>query len=310
VEVTYTVLQNVEGGEFEISATYDGDTVTSGPTNESGNLNIIKDSQTVTTITINTSSDELLTLQVTVNCPVPQSLTIVEIVLTNDAESGDTIHTQYRYTNGAFVGPLQSNLVTFAAGTSNPLVSRYNTATGVVGTGGFPPAGSTMTLATNKFSTDSFVFDPTNDKFKYYTSNTFYDNTSVDLNALLAVASTATPNQGGGDYNYADFTVPALDNFLYLIWDFRDSIPSLLCYSEESAGEVCCLCNALNEECTTYVMQTDTEGTFNYLFCETGELTEITITEETLYICGKTSYVPQVVSGEVNIISAESGCVF
>lgn len=310
VEVIYTVLQNVEGGSFEISSTYNGDTVTSGPTNSSGTLNINKDNQTVTTISINTTSNEILTLQVTVKCPIPQYVTIVEVVLTNDSESGDTIHTQYRYVNGAYVSPLQSNLVTFVAGTSNPLVSRYNTITGIIGTGGIPPEGSTMTLATNKFSTDTFVFNPTNDRFRYYTSNTLYGNNSVDLNALLLASTIATPNQGSGDYNYAEFTVPALGDYLYLIWDFRDAIPSLLCYSAEDVNDVCCGCTALTEECTTYVMQTNTTGTFNYLFCETGELTEVTITDETLYICGKTSYIPQVVSGEVNIISAEQGCMF
>ena len=310
VKIQYIVLQNTEGGSFEITSVYNGDTVTTGPVNSSGGFTITKDSQTVTNVSITTTSNEILTVQLSVSCPVPVPLSIVEIVLTNNSESGDTIHTQYRYVNDAFVSPLQSNLVTFASGTSNPLVSRYNISTGTIGNGGFPPAGSTMTLATNKFSTDNFVFNPANDKFRYYTSDDLYTNTSVDLNTLLSLSSVITPNQGGGDYNYAEFTVPPLFDFLYLIWDFRDSIPNLLCYSDETISDVCCLCNALNEECTTYIMQTDTTGTFNYLFCETGELTEITITEETLYICGKTSYIPQVVSGEVNIISAEAGCVF
>ena len=100
-----------------------------------------------------------------------------------------------------------------------------------------------MTLATNKFSTDNFVFDPATDKFRYYTSDTIYNNNSVDLNALLAVSSIITPNQGGGDYNYVEFTVPPLFDFLYLIWDFRDSISSTLCYDETSINDVCCLCS-------------------------------------------------------------------
>lgn len=245
VEVTYTVLQNIEGGSFEISATYNGDTVTSGPTNESGTLNIDKDSQTVTTVSISTTSDELLTLQVTVNCPVPQYTTIVEIVLTNNSEAGDTIHTEYKYTNGAFVSPTQSNLVTFISGFDNPLASRYNTITGVIGTGAFPPAGSTMTLATNKISSDTFVFDPLNDRFRYYTSNTFYDNNSVDLNTLIGLSTVITPNQGGGNYNYAEFTVPALDDYLYIIWDFRDAIPAQLCYDSMDLNEVCCNCTII-----------------------------------------------------------------
>jgi hypothetical protein len=162
--------------------------------------------------------------------------------LTNDYESGDTIHTQYRYVDGAFTSPLQSSLVTFISGTDSPLVSRYNVTTGPVGSGAFPPTGSTVSLISNQFATDTFVFNPAEDEFKYYTSDTLYGNNSANINTLLGLATTATPNEGGGTYNYADFTVPALQDYLYLIWDFRQSIPVTLCYSDVDIADVCCNC--------------------------------------------------------------------
>jgi hypothetical protein len=129
------------------------------------------------------------------------------------------------------------------SGTDNPLVSRYNVTTNFVGTGAVPPSGSIVRLISNQFATDTFVFNPATDKFKYLMSDTVYANNTSDINALLAVATTATPNQGGGSNNYAEFTVPALENNLYLIWDFRAAVATTLCYSDVSIEDVCCDCS-------------------------------------------------------------------
>ena len=241
-DIEYTVFSISEGGTFEVIAEYDGSTYTSGEVSESGTLSFNKDNVSVETvnITINYTGD--ISLGMLANCCQAESLSIVQIVLTSDYDSGDTVHAEYRWTNGSFVSPLQSSFVTFASGTNNPIVSRYNLTTDSVGTGGFPPAGSVMSLISNKFSTDTFVFTPAEDKFKYYVSNTLYANNSSAINTLLGLATTATPNQGGGNYNYAEFTVPTLQNYLYLIWDFRQSSPVELCYSDVDITDVCCNC--------------------------------------------------------------------
>lgn len=241
-DVEYTVFSISEGATFEVVVDYDGSTYTSGEVTESGTVSFNKDNVSVETvnITINYTGD--ISLGMLANCCQAESLSIVQIVLTSDYESGDTVHAEYRWTNGSFVSPLQSSLVTFASGTNNPIVSRYNLTTDVIGTGGFPPAGSVMSLISNKFSTDTFVFNPSQDKFKYHTSNTLYGNNSTAINTLLGLATTATPNEGGGNYNYAEFTVPTLQNYLYLIWDFRQSSPVTLCYSDVDITDVCCNC--------------------------------------------------------------------
>jgi hypothetical protein len=127
-------------------------------------------------------------------------------------------------------------------------VSRYNATTNYVGTGGFPPAGSTMTLISNQFATDTFIFNPATDSFKYLVSGTLYQNNTTDINTLLGLAATATPNQGAGTNNFADFTVPALNAYLYLIWDFRAAIPTNLCYSDLNITDACCGCGPLSPE--------------------------------------------------------------
>jgi hypothetical protein len=99
-----------------------------------------------------------------------------------------------------------------------------------------------MSLISNKLATDTFVFNPATDKFKYLASDTLYANTTAGINSLLALATVATPNLGSGSYNYANFTVPALEDYLYLIWDFRSSSPVELCYSVTSTEDACCGC--------------------------------------------------------------------
>jgi hypothetical protein len=242
-DIVFNSAEISEGAEFEIVATYNGNIFTTGVTSAAGTLTFDKNQISVETVTIEITYTGDIELDVIANCCQAEELTIIQVVLTNDFESGQTINTQYRFTSGAFVSPLQSSLVVFAEGTENPLVSRYNVTTDLVGTGAFPPEGSTVALISNQFATDTFVFDPASDKFKYLMSNTLYNNNTEDISALLSLATTATPNEGGGTNNYAEFTVPALNNYLYLIWDFRASVPVTLCYSNVSLKDSCCNCD-------------------------------------------------------------------
>jgi hypothetical protein len=243
-DVNYNLTSIAQGSQFEIVIDYDGTTDSTGWINTDGTLTFNKNNVSVeiVTITINYTGD--MVLNVLANCCQADSLNIVQVVITNDSDSGDTIHSEYRFVSGTFVSPLQSTFVVFESGTTNPLVSRYNITTNYVGTGGFPPAGSVMSLISNQFATDTFVFNASENKFKYLASNTLYNNNSTDINTLLGLATTATPNQGGGSYNYADFTVPTLQDYLYLIWDFRQAVPVTLCYSDIDIQDVCCNCTA------------------------------------------------------------------
>jgi len=244
-DITYNVLSISAGGDFEITVDYDGNINTTGVVSTSGVLSFNKDTISVETATITIDYTGDIVLQVLASCPDSASLSIVQIVLTSDYDSAQTVHTQYRYVSGAFTSPLQSALVIFDSGTTNPLISRYNIITDFIGTGAFPPAGSVMSLISNQFASDTFVFDSASDSFKYHVTNTLYGNNTVDINILLGLATTATPNVGSGTYNYADFTVPSLNDYLYLIWDFRQSTPVTLCYSNVDIEDVCCNCSNL-----------------------------------------------------------------
>ena len=240
--VVYTVNTISSGASFEIEVEYDGNTETTGVVTTSGTLTFDKDNISVGTSNITITYTGDITLTIIAECIEVIPLTIVQVVVTNDFNSGNTIHTEYRYVNGTYTSPLQSALTIFSSGTENPLVSRYGVTSGSVGAGAFPPAGSTLRMIADKLSTDTFVFNPATDKFKYHTSDTLYANNSGAIATLLGLATTATPNQGTAGNNYAEFTVPTLQDYLYLIWDFRASTAVTLCYSDENIADACCGC--------------------------------------------------------------------
>jgi hypothetical protein len=237
----YTVPAG-SSADFTISVTYDGTTVTSGLVTTSGTLQFNKNKNNVDTATVTIVASDPLELTVFPNCPVPQTLTIVKVTLTSVVDSGQSIHNQYRYTAGAFVSPLQSNAVIFAFDDLSPVVSQYDTISGPQGFGGIPTNGSTLQIISNKINPDTFNFVLGEDKFRYVRSNTLYPNTSVGISSLLAASTVVSPITGSAGVYSGSFVVPNTGNYLYLIWDYRNSLPIELCYSDVSALDACCEC--------------------------------------------------------------------
>lgn len=239
-EISWAFSSIQAGKKLTVSVNYNGTVVSSGPISANGSIFFNKNNISVETANITLTYTGDMTVSVLADCTNAEELNVVQIVLTNNSEASKTIHAEYRFTSGSFVSPLQSTFVTFATGTTNPLVSLYNITTGYVGTGAFPPAGSTLRLISNKLATDTYNFVSTN-KFRYHRSNVLYNNNSVQLNTLLGLSTVATPNLGSGNNNYANFTVPPTGSYLYLIWDFRTATPVELCKGT-SVNDVCCQC--------------------------------------------------------------------
>ena len=237
--ITYSVDLS-STAEFEVDVTYNGITEGSGIVTESGELIIDKNSNTANIATIVITAIDALEINVIPSCPVPESLTVISVCLTSTSDAGLFIHNEYRYTDGPYVSPLQSNLVEFGSTSPSPVLSQYTSVTGVIGTGGFPPAGSTMEVICHKFGFDTFNFDPASDGFKYLRSNTLYG--PGNITALLAAAIDITPVTGSGVFHSGEFVVPTVGNYLYLIWDYRNSQPLSLCYSEVDHQNACCQC--------------------------------------------------------------------
>jgi hypothetical protein len=319
VLITYNIIGIAPGEEVNISYGYNSTTGSSGYTDVSGTLVFNKDSNSINFVDIEIIVSGQAILEVIVACPSVSILSLVEVVLTNNSDAGQTIHAEYFYTASPYVSPVQSNFVTFVSGTSNPLVSRFNQIDGPQGTAGIPTDGSTMTIATNKISGDTFVFDPANDTFKYLRTNSSFDSSPGDITTLLSLANTATPLLGGGTYNYANFNVGSADDFLYLIWDLRRSTPVELCYDAEFIESVCCTCNPCQDPnyptCSTSRAYAFTEMVVGYYTCAFGPVPSTTYTERTIpagdtdYFCWSSWFTPRIVSGEGTIETTEEcGC--
>jgi hypothetical protein len=244
VDIVWTVVSIDSGEDFKVTAFYNGNDFTSGFIDFSDSLTFNKNLNYVDTVQIEIEHSGNVVLDVTVNCPTPEAMKVVQVVLTNNYDSEKTIHAEYRYDVGSFVGPTQSNLVTFLSGTENPLVSWYSLISGFAGAGSFPTQGSTVRIQTNKIGDDDYVFDPASDKFRYLRTNTLYENNVSDISAMIAASSVASPNVTIYNVNYAEFSTPdTVDgDTLYLIWDLRDSVPVQLCYSENDPIASCCDC--------------------------------------------------------------------
>lgn len=259
--ITWTVVSSTGVGNFEFEIDYAGATFNVGPTTISGSYTFNKNDINEQTAIIRVYYTNIqLVLDINVSCPDAESLTIIEVVVTNNIEAGDTSHIQYRYINGTFTGPLISSGVVFSTSSFAPVVSRYNMSVGFVGSGSFPPSGSTMELMSNSIVPDNFIFDITNDKFRYLRSNTLYANTPADISTLLSLSTIASPNTGSSPLYKAQFTVPSsiLGNYLYLIWDYRDALPLDLCYATiedpNATTDICCNCDACQDTCLSFTL--------------------------------------------------------
>jgi hypothetical protein len=229
--------------DFTMSVTYDGTTVTSGLVSTSGSLQFNKNKNNVNVATVTVTASDPLEITISPNCPIQQTLTIVKVTLTSVVDGGKFIHNEYRYTQGTYVSPLQSTFITFATDDSSPVVSQYDTVSGAQGFGGIPTNGSNLQIISNKTSTDTFNFVLGQDKFRYVRSNTLYPNTSVGITNLLAASTIVSPITGSDGFYSGSFVVPNTGQYLYLIWDYRNSLPIQLCYSNISAIDACCGCD-------------------------------------------------------------------
>jgi len=245
VTVPYTVPVG-STASFTVSVTYDGVTVTSGLVSTSGSLQFEKNKNNVNVATVTIVASNPLEITVTPSCPAQETLTIVNVTLTSVVDAGKNIHNQYRYTAGTFVSPLQSTFVTFATDDSSPVVSQYQLVTGPQGFGSIPTDGSSLRMISNKIAPDTFDFVLGQDKFRYLRSNTLYANNPAGISSLLAASTLVAPITGSAGVYSGSFIVPNSGQYLYLIWDYRNSLPLQLCYSATTHQDACCGCEELS----------------------------------------------------------------
>ena len=264
-------------GLITLDVTYDG-TTTSNSINGNGTISVpysvnnplVLELQIVITIAPNA----IVTFNVDNQCQECNEIFLVQVVITDGSNAGLFIHNQYNYTDPSILysSPLQSNQVTFALPSSNPLVSYYNIDAGFWGQGSFPYPGVDTNVYTNKIGFDDFdVIVPPN-KFLYHTSNVFYANSPGGITGLLSVATDITPLTQSGTQWKGTFTTPALDNFLYLIWDLRQSTAVELCFDADDCTTACTDCYTPPPcNCGSWLVVNNNRNTFEgigYIDCD------------------------------------------
>ena len=148
--------------------------------------------------------------------------------VSKDSQVGDTIHNEHQWTDGStFVSPLHSKRVRLALGDGNAAteeVSDYTVITAPQGGGIIPNNGDTLSIISNKKSSDSFVFDftpPTPNRLMFLRSATLYNNTPADISALL-LAATSLPLTITSPIVTGTITLPVVGTgeYMYIIYDY------------------------------------------------------------------------------------------
>ena len=243
VDIDYEVVGG--SGAFSVNANYNGSDYTTGFINTSGTLTFNKSSVSNETGVVSLTAKGSFTINLTVKCPEKTIMNIVLVTLTSNADSGDTIHNDYRWNDGTFTSPLHSNYVNFGSG-AYPLVSYYNIITGAQGGGYIPSDAANVTMICNQRMFDTFRFDVLTDNFRYHRSNVLYNNTPAEINTLLGLSTEATPISGstivGLTQHSASFAMPPSGDYLYLIYDYTNSTEAELCYGVDEF-DACCVCS-------------------------------------------------------------------
>ena len=243
---TINIPYNITSGNIDISVTWNGNTVSVAGATVNGSLTFNKTTNTPTTCTVVVTPNEPSTYDLTVECPPKQMITVIQVVLSSNNYTGQEIHTRYNWTDGTTISPFGGSQGPVVLTTLQP--SEYIPNTGVRSLGVFPYSGTDITLKTEKFSTDTFDFDPNYHKFRILSSPTEYTDSAADIQALITASSIVSPisNPSTGVYQATEtaLSMPTANEYLYLIWDLRLVSSQEVCYctAGDTVQDVCCTC--------------------------------------------------------------------
>ena len=300
VSVSYSVIEAEPGDQAQINALYNGTPTNSGLIGQGDTGSFLIDKNNVlvdfASININYTGTGKFILQVTVECPDADVITIRLITVTNQADAGKTIHNNYRWEDGNFISPLHTVQVKFLNGSVVPLISQYQEVSGLQGAGIIPSDTATVTMISHRTQIDNYYLK-TSDRFRYLRSNTDYTNTPADISSLISAANTAgnvlTPVGGPalytGEFNMNGAST-GTGQYLYLIWDYSLQLPTQLCFAATKI-DACCGCVCDPAACVEYSVYNDNNPnvTFSYTDCDTATTQYFTLgSKQGTTVCSST----------------------
>jgi hypothetical protein len=240
INIPYTVTS----GSILVEATWNSTVFSSGVVNSSGTLSFQKTTNTPNDVEIKVTPQGTASYGITVDCPPSNDLTVIRIVLNSPSDSGKFIHYRYNWADGTTISPVTTSLASLTQGSPSEYISQ----TGQASVGSYPYSGSTINMSTSKQGFDDYDFDPLQDKLRLLSSNALYPNTPAGMNLLLQdpnlIDLVPILNPSTGVYESSILTtganMPPANNYLYLVWDLRETTQSQLCYSATTVSDVCC----------------------------------------------------------------------
>ena len=225
-------------GSADVVVVYDGVTVLDSSVSGSGTLSFNKDKVNPTYATLTIVPSEATYVFIS-NCVVADPITVIRIVLNSPSEEGLTIHNNYNWSLGGYTSPTNIDFVLL----ESDGVSLYDSDSAQPSYGVIPAIGSTISIQSEKYSTDTFNFDPLANSFKYLVSDTLY--TESQLNQLRPILNEASPilNPVTGKYESSFvYNNPDGHQYLYLVWDLTNAYSVNLCYDATDIVAACELC--------------------------------------------------------------------
>ena len=245
VNIDVTV-SNLSNGPFTLTSIYDGNTSLINLNTGLNTLTFDKDKILTETVELTFSGTLNADVEFIVNCPIPDTIEIIQVCVSDKVDAGQSIHNQYRWIDGVFVSPLHQEQVKLKSSNTSPLISQYSSVSGPQGAGIIPADGAIVSIISKKIlPTDDFVFANPPMNFKYLRSSTLYVDTPASIQDLINASTQGVLDASGATSTYlSQFIMPSGNDFdkLYLIYDYREPVLAELCYSTLSAFDACCGC--------------------------------------------------------------------
>ena len=220
-------------GGANISVVYNGVNVLNTNVSNSGSVSFTKSQTNPIIAQVTVTPILTATYEMTFGCPQGEQLTVTQILVNFEGDVGLTTTTRYKWELAGDSSPYNTNTVVF----ENDGISLFESQTNQESFGSIPTEGATVVMQSIQGSGQTFVFDPTRDKFKYLVSNVQY--TEATINTLLPLLNTAITLDKQASFTYNN---PSNDNYLYLVWDFRSPTSIELCYDQTNPIDACCDC--------------------------------------------------------------------
>ena len=147
IDVTVSDLSN---GPFTLTSVYDGSVSSINLNTGLNTLTFDKNKVLTETVELTFSGTLNATVEFIVNCPIADTLEIIQVCVSDDVDAGQFIHNQYRWIDGVFVSPLHQEQVELQSSNTSPLISQYSSVSGPQGAGVIPADGAIVSIISKK----------------------------------------------------------------------------------------------------------------------------------------------------------------